>query len=109
MVGVKRAQRVELDPCPYLIRESLLMCPQMRLQALAVLAPGLRAAEARQGQLHMTDPHLVSQARAQRDRLGVERRVVRPERLGPHLPELTIATGLGTLVAEEAREIPKLH
>src|SRR5262249_35307680 len=33
----------------------------------------------------------------------------RSERLGPHLPELTVTTGLRSLVAEEARQVPQLH
>ena len=43
------------------------------------------------------------------DRLGVESGILGTERLGPDLPELPVSARLGALVAEEARQVPKLH
>ena len=94
VVGVERAQRVQLDPAAHLLGEALLVGAQVRLQALAVLGAALGAAEARQAQPHLAHAHLGEQRGQQRDRLGVDGRVIRAERLGPDLPELPVAAGL---------------
>src|SRR6202035_1404851 len=77
-------------------------------QLLALLAAPLWAAEARETQPDIPDPNIPQERRQQRDRLGVDRGVLRAERLRPHLPELAVAPGLRALVAEEAREVPQL-
>ena len=109
MFGVERAQRVQLDALAHLLGELLGVGAQMRLQALAVLVAGGRAAEARQAQADRGDVQLVEQRGEQADRLGVDRGVLGAERLGADLPELAVAPGLGALVAEEARQVPQPH
>ena len=104
VVGVERAQRVELDPGAHLLGELRLVRAQVGLQALAVLAARLGAAEARQAQARpRARPISLEQRGEQRDRLGVDGGIVGAERLGADLPELAVAPGLGALVAEEAR------
>ena len=85
------------------------MLVQVRGEAFAVLAPAPRVAEARESQPQTAHAQLVQQRGEQQDRLGVERGIVRSEGLGPDLPELAVAAGLGALVAKEAREVPELH
>jgi hypothetical protein len=81
---------------------------QVSPQAIAILAPARGAAEARDAQSHLAHAHLREQRRQQHDRLGVDGRILRAERLRADLPELPVATGLGALVAEEARAVPQL-
>src|SRR5580692_2495456 len=81
----------------------------MRLQPLAILASALDAAEAGKAQPETAYAHLREQRHQQRDRLGVHGGILGAERLGADLPELPVASGLGALVAKEARQIPELH
>ena len=111
VVGVERAQRVQLDP-----RRARPRRGSARARAGGpAAARGTRrgvvgAAEARQAQpAPSRTPMLAEQRGEQRDRLGVDGRVVGAERLGADLPELPVAAGLGALVAEEARQVPELH
>ena len=46
VIGVERAQRVQLDPAAHLLGEARLVRAQVRLQQLAVGGPALAAAEA---------------------------------------------------------------
>ena len=89
--------------------ERALVRAQVLLQALAVLRPRVRAAEARQAQAHVAHAHPGEQRGEQGDRLGVDGGVVRSERLRADLPELPVAARLRALVAEEARQVPELH
>ncbi len=109
VIGVEGAQRVVLDARADILGELLLVGTQVGLQALAVLAAALGASEARESQAHLSDLELGEQRGQQHDRLGVHGRVLRAQRLGPHLPELAVAPRLGALVAEEARQVPELH
>jgi hypothetical protein len=71
--------------------------------------PGLRRPKARQPHAHIAGAGALDQVREQQDQLGVERRIVGAERLGADLGELTEASGLRRLVAEERSEVPQLH
>ena len=103
VVGVEGSQRIQLDPASHLLGELSFVLAQVRLQALAVLAATARPAQARDAQRDGLDPHLAQQRGEQQDRLGVERGILGPQRLGADLPELAIAARLSALVAEEAR------
>ena len=109
MIAVEGAQRIQLDPGPDLLRELVLVGVEVGLERLAVLAPAGRVSEAREPQAHLTHAHLPQQPGEQSDRLGIEGRVLRADRLGADLPELPKAPGLCALVTEEAREVPQLH
>src|SRR5580700_3332265 len=109
MLGVERAQRVELDARPHVLGEGVGVLAQVSLQLLAILLTGGEAPQARETQAHGGDTHLIQQGSEQADRLGVDRGILRAERLCAHLPELAIAPGLGALVAEEARQVPETY
>ena len=109
VLGVERAQRVQLDARPDLLGEPVLVRTQVRLQAVAVLPARLGTAEARQAQARLSDPQVGKQSGQKRDRLGVHRGIVGAQRLRPDLPELPVTARLGALVAEEAGQVPELH
>ena len=54
-------------------------------------------------------PGLLQELGQQQDQLGVQRGVVRAQRLGADLVELAVAPGLGRLVAEERAPVAQLH
>ena len=87
----------------------LFVGPQVGLQELAILAAGLGCAETGEAQADIADTHLLEQPLEEDDPLGVDRGVLRADRLRADLPELPVAPRLGPLVAEEARQVPELH
>ena len=107
--GVERPQGVQVDAGPDLLGELALVGAQVGGEALAVGAPALGTAEAREAQPHLAHAERAQQGAGKGDRLGVEGGVLRAQCLGPHLPELPVPPRLGALVAEEARQVPQLH
>ncbi len=85
------------------------LAAQVGLKLLAVVGARLRGAEAGDPQAYAVGVQGVEQVGQQDDDLGVHGRVVGPDRLRPHLPELAVAARLGRLVAVEARQVPQLH
>ena len=109
MVRIERTKWVGVEPSPYLVGELALPAAQVVAQLLGIGAPRLGRAKASQAQPHALRSRLLQQLEQQQDRLGVERRIVGPDRLDPHLVELPVAAGLRRLVAEELPPVPELH
>jgi hypothetical protein len=109
VLGVERAQRVEVDPLDDLAAQLVLVGPQVRGQLRAVGRAVLGLPERRDHEVDVTRPDRLQQLRQQQDDLRVHGRVGRADRLRAHLPELPVAPRLRRLLAEEARQVPELH
>ena len=109
VVGVERAQRVQVEPRPHLLGELALAPAKVVAQLLDVGRARLRRCRGSRAAAARPAPGVTQQLGQQQDQLGVERRVVGAERLGADLGELAEAAGLRRLVAEERAPVPELH
>ena len=104
---VEHAQRVDLGAAAGVLVQVELV--QERHQQLAVLGPAGGVAQRGEQQLEVGQPEVAEALHAQRDHLGVQRRVVDAERLHVHLGEVPVPAGLRALVAEHGADGPELH
>ncbi len=104
---VEHAQRVDLGAAARLLVER--EREQELLQLLPVLRTAGLVAEGRDLEAESVESERPESCVGDRDDLGVERGIVDADRLHADLLELTVATRLGALVAEERPGIGQLH
>src|SRR4051794_32184147 len=104
---VQHPQRVDLRAPPGVLVQVQLL--EEGDQQLAVLRPAGGVAQRGEQQLEVAQPQVAEPLHAQRDDLGVQRRVVDPQRLAVDLGEVPVPARLRPLVAERRPDRPQLH
>ena len=108
ILAVEHAQRIADQAAPAVVIE----LRGVRLEVLDELrtidAAAVGRAEGVQMQRQSLDPQAAPEPRAHRDQLRVDIGTGAADRLDIHLPELTVAAGLGRLVPEHRAEAPQL-
>ncbi len=105
---VEHPQRVAFERRHRLLGQLVEVVGQVGRQRLDVRRPLVGLAQRVDQHPHPLQAQPVEEPPGQRDRLGVQVRVLGTQRLQPHLVELPVATLLGPLVAELRTGVPHL-
>ena len=109
ILRIEDAKRAGLGLVPAIVVELRSVICEKRSQPLDVGRPAGAVADRVELEPETLDPKPADDLREQLDQLGIDRRVVRSDRLEIDLPELAVASLLGSRVPEHRCDAVGLH